>query len=72
MRNNMRILRLPALLFLVFLIIVVVAASQAARFLVVEGPVKSDAIVVLAGETDARPARGVELLRQGLAPHVCF
>lgn len=66
----MRILRLPALSFLVLLIIVVVAASQAARFLVVEGPVKSDAIVVLAGETDARPARGVELLRQGWAPRL--
>ncbi|MGB8013905.1 MAG: YdcF family protein [Terriglobales bacterium] len=45
-------------------------ASQAARFLVVDAPEKSDAIVVLAGETEVRPARALELLRQGLAPHV--
>jgi hypothetical protein len=45
-------------------------ASQAARFLVVDEPEKSDAIVVLAGETNVRPARGLELLRQGLAPRV--
>ena len=33
-------------------------------------PEKSDAIVVLAGETNVRPARALELLRQGMAPHV--
>ncbi|MGA3087144.1 MAG: YdcF family protein [Terriglobales bacterium] len=43
---------------------------QAARFLVVDAPEKSDAIVVLAGETKVRPARALELLRQGLADHV--
>jgi len=45
-------------------------ASQAARFLVVDEPGKSDAIVVLAGGTNVRPARAVELLRQGEAPRV--
>ena len=45
-------------------------ASQAARFLVVDQPQPSDAIVVLAGETNVRPARALELLRQGVAPHV--
>ena len=45
-------------------------ASQAARFLVVDDPEKSDAIVVLAGETNVRSARALELLRQGVAPHV--
>jgi hypothetical protein len=45
-------------------------ASQAARFLVVDEPEKSDAIVVLAGETNVRPARALELLRQGWAPRV--
>jgi hypothetical protein len=45
-------------------------ASQAARFLVVDDPEKSDVIVVLAGETNTRPARALELLRQGVAAHV--
>jgi len=45
-----------------------VLASQAARFLVLDEPEKSDAIVVLAGETNVRPARALELLRQGVAP----
>src|SRR5271157_2335201 len=64
----MRFFRLPILSFLAVLIIVLVAASQAARFLVVDEPGKSDAIVVLAGETNLRPARALELLRQGVAP----
>ncbi len=38
--------------------------------LVVDNPEKSDAIVVLAGETSARPDRALELLRQGFAPHL--
>ena len=54
-----------------FPVVVFVAfASQAARFLVVDQPEKSDAIVVLAGETKARPARALELLRQGVAPRL--
>jgi vancomycin permeability regulator SanA len=56
-----------------FLAVVVVGlASHAARFLVVDAPEKSDVIVVLAGETKVRPARALELLRQGesLAPRV--
>lgn len=48
----------------------VALARHAARFLVVDDPQKSDAIVVLAGETNVRPARALELLRQGWAPHV--
>ena len=61
----MRFLRL-----LVVLLILAALASQAARFLVVDEPGKSDAIVALAGETNVRPARAVELLRQGEASHV--
>jgi uncharacterized SAM-binding protein YcdF (DUF218 family) len=62
----MRFLRL-----LVFaLIVAIFLASRAAHFLVVDNPQKSDAIVVLAGETIARPAHGLELLRQGMAPHM--
>lgn len=45
-------------------------AVQAGRLLVVDAPEKSDAIVVLAGETKVRPARALELLRQGLAARV--
>jgi len=64
----MRFFRLLILLFLVA--ILAALASQAARFLVVDEPEKSDAIVVLAGETNVRPSRALELLRQGVAPHV--
>ena len=64
-RGEMRFFRV-----LVLLLMVVALASQAARFLVVDDPQKSDAIVVLAGETNVRPARALELLRQGLAPHL--
>jgi uncharacterized SAM-binding protein YcdF (DUF218 family) len=63
----MRFLRLIVL----FLVVILAAlAHQAARFLVVDEPEKSDAIVVLAGETKVRPARALELLRQGVARHV--
>ena len=56
--------------FILVLIVGVFLASQAARFLVIDDPQKSDAMVVLAGETIVRPARGLELLRQGMAPHL--
>jgi hypothetical protein len=62
----MRFSRLLILLFLVALLAAL--ASQAARFLVVNEPEKSDAIVVLAGDTKVRPVRGLDLLRQGMAP----
>src|SRR5438270_11315258 len=39
--------------------------ASSGRFLVVDKPQKADVILVLAGETDRRPARGVELLDQG-------
>jgi uncharacterized SAM-binding protein YcdF (DUF218 family) len=61
----MRFLRL-----LLVLAILIALASQAARFLVVDHPQESDAIVVLAGETSVRPARALELLHQGIAPRV--
>ena len=64
-------MRFPRLFVVVLLAAILVAlASQAARFLVVDKPEKSDAIVVLAGETNVRPARALELLHQGMAPHV--
>jgi uncharacterized SAM-binding protein YcdF (DUF218 family) len=55
---------------IVLLLILVALASQAGRFLVVDEPKKSDAIIVLAGETSVRPAHALQLLRQGMAPHV--
>jgi uncharacterized SAM-binding protein YcdF (DUF218 family) len=64
----MRFSRLLILLFLVALLAAL--ASQAARFLVVDEPEKSDAIVVLAGDTKVRPVRGLDLLRQGMAPRL--
>jgi len=66
----MRSFRLQIVLFLVVIVILAALASQAARLLVVDEPEKSDAIVVLAGETNVRPARALDLLRQGVAPHV--
>ena len=64
----MRSMRIRFLL-VVFLVLVALG-SQAGRLLVVDEPQKSDAIIVLAGETAVRPARAVELLRQGMAAHV--
>jgi hypothetical protein len=57
----------PVRLVLVLLILLALA-SQAARVLWLDDPQKSDVIVVLAGETSLRTARGLELLRQGKAP----
>lgn len=48
------------------------AARNAARFLVVDEPTNSDAIVVLAGETNTRPEEGLKLLNQGFGQHVFF
>src|SRR5712671_57044 len=63
-------MRFSRLLILLFMVAVLAAlASQAARFLVVDDPEKSDAIVVLAGETNVRPARALELLRKGVAAY---
>jgi hypothetical protein len=44
--------------------------SRSDRYLVVDHPQKADVIVVLAGETDKRPARGLQLLQQGMASKI--
>jgi uncharacterized SAM-binding protein YcdF (DUF218 family) len=44
--------------------------SQTGNFLVIDNPQKADAILVLAGETDQRPVRALELMQQGFAPRV--
>ena len=44
----------------------------AGRLLVVDAPQPSDLILVLAGETDHRPALALELLHRGYGKHVLF
>ena len=51
-------------------VLLLVFAASAGRMLVVDSPERSDLIVVLAGETDRRPARALELLDQGYARRV--
>jgi DUF218 domain len=46
------------------------AVAESGSFLIVNEPQKSDVIVVLAGETDQRPARALELLQQGYAKRI--
>jgi uncharacterized SAM-binding protein YcdF (DUF218 family) len=45
-------------------------AAEAGRLLVADSPQRSDVILVLAGETDHRPARAIELLEQGYGRRV--
>ncbi len=45
-------------------------AANAGRLLVVDAPQPSDVILVLAGETDRRPARALQLLEQGYGRRV--
>ncbi|HUD68475.1 MAG TPA: hypothetical protein VMQ17_28085, partial [Candidatus Sulfotelmatobacter sp.] len=47
-----------------------VFTACAGRMLVVDAPERSDVIVVLAGETDRRPARGLQLLDEGYGRRV--
>ena len=49
---------------------VVALGVTSGPFLVIDQPRKCDVMVVLAGETDRRPARGLELLDQGYAPRL--
>jgi hypothetical protein len=50
--------------------LLVSGAARAGSFLIVDDPRRSDIIVVLAGETDRRPLRALELLDQGYARRV--
>lgn len=52
----------------IILVLLAVFCVNAARWLVIDNPERSDAIVVLAGETDARPHIGLEMLDQDYAP----
>jgi hypothetical protein len=50
--------------------LVFILALNAGRLLVVDAPERSDVILVLAGETEHRPARALELLDQGYGRRV--
>ncbi len=50
--------------------LVLIAALNAGRGLVVDAPEPSDVILVLAGETEKRPARALQLLDQGYGRRV--
>jgi DUF218 domain len=57
---------------LICLLFVILAARVAGEFLVIDEPRNSDVILVLAGETDRRPARALELYRHGYAGKIIF
>jgi hypothetical protein len=54
----------------IVLLLFVVLAAEASRILVIDEPKPSDVILVLAGETDRRPARAIDLLHQGYGRRV--
>lgn len=54
------------------ILVVAFFLARSGRYLVIDEPQKSDVIVVLAGETERRPNRGIELFRQGYAPKMIF
>jgi hypothetical protein len=54
----------------VLLLLLLWLAASSGKFLVIDEPQRSDTILVLAGETDHRPARALELLAQGYAGRV--
>lgn len=45
-------------------------ASKAGDFLVIDAPLRSDVIVVLAGDTERRPERALQLLSQGYGQRI--
>jgi uncharacterized SAM-binding protein YcdF (DUF218 family) len=63
----MKAARISALVIALPALVLLISSGQ---FLVIDQPRKSDVIVVLAGETERRPQRGLELLARGLAPRL--
>ena len=57
-------------MFVAVVAVIAGMAANAGRVLVVEAPVRSDIILVLAGETEHRPARALELLETGFGRRV--
>lgn len=64
----MRISHIVRLLILLLALAWLIGNS--AKFLVIDDPQHADAMLVLAGETDRRPARALELLNQQYAPRI--
>ncbi len=62
---NMRKLRL---VLVAVLLVLLFFSATSGRFFVIDEAHRADVILVLAGETDRRPARGLELLSQNYAP----
>jgi hypothetical protein len=56
--------------FALLIVGLIVFGWNAGKWLVVDDPQPSDVIVVLAGETDHRPARALQLLDRGMARRV--
>ena len=55
---------------IVLLAVALFLFSTSGKFLIINRPQHADAIVVLAGETDRRPALGLQLLQRGYAPRM--
>ena len=56
--------------FLVVACLAILTAAKAGSFLVLDSPQPSDVILVLAGETEKRPARALQLMAQGYGRRV--
>jgi hypothetical protein len=52
------------------LLVIFILATKAGGFLVVDAPERSDVILVLAGETERRPERALQLLAQGFGRRI--
>ena len=63
MRKTRVLLILALFVFLIFV-------SFSGRFLTINAPAKAEVVVVIAGETERRPQRGLELLSQNYAPQM--
>jgi uncharacterized SAM-binding protein YcdF (DUF218 family) len=58
------------LALIAILLSILILSTTSGRFLVLNDLEHADVIVVLAGETDRRPARGLQLLSQNYAPRM--
>src|SRR5436309_13459238 len=62
--------KLRTVLIVVLIALALVLFFTSGHFLIINRPQHADAIVVLAGETDRRPALGLQLLQRGYAPRM--
>lgn len=61
---------IKARIIIIFVIVLLLGALCSGNFLVVDEPHKAEVILVLAGETNRRPERGLKLYRQGYSSKV--